>query len=704
MDLQYVRTGAAPVAKVDATALAATDSAHADNKAFEVDATDAPGLYRVDWPDAAFAVGARQVILTVKYATAFTEHMAVEIDTPVDVAKISTDATAADNCELMFDGTGYAGGSTKLGVDAVAISGDTTAANNCELAFDTTGYGFTNCTMPTVTTLTGHTAQTGDNYARLGAPAGASVSADVAAVKSQTTSIIADTNELQTDWTDGGRLDLILDAVSAPTAAAVADAVWDEVLSGHLGAGVTGEALNAAGAAGDPWITGLPGAYTAGQAGYIIGTNLNATVSSRSSHAAADVWSVAARVLTANTNLNDPTAATIADAVWDELTTGHIDAGKAGAQLWTVANTIAVDVAGLDGAAMRGTDSAYTGTPPTAASISDAVWDELSTGHVDAGKAGAQLWTDLDAVLVDTGELQTDWTDGGRLDLILDAVSAPTAAAVADAVWDELVTGHDGAGKAGAQLWTNVDAILVDTGTDIPATIATVDGIVDAILIDTGTTLPAEHALLATAANLAVVDGIADAILEDTGTTLSGNLSTIAGYIDTEVGAISTAIAALNNISTANVQTYCTAALNAYDPPTKTELDSGLAGLNDLTAAEVNAQVDTALADYDGPTDTEMDAGHAAILAAVALVDSVPEPGASACTLTINDTSGGPIASAYVWLTSDAAGATTVAGASLTSALGEVTFMLTAGSTYYLWAQKDGVNFTNPQTFVAVAD
>ena len=59
-DLQYVRTGAAPSAKVDATALAATDSAHADNKAIEVDATDAPGLYRVDWPDAAFAAGAAQ--------------------------------------------------------------------------------------------------------------------------------------------------------------------------------------------------------------------------------------------------------------------------------------------------------------------------------------------------------------------------------------------------------------------------------------------------------------------------------------------------------------------------------------------------------------------------------------------------------------------------------------------------------------------
>jgi hypothetical protein len=58
----------------------------------------------------------------------------------VNVTAISGDTTAADNAELMFDGTGYAGGTTKIGVDVVAISGDTTAADNAELMFDGTGY------------------------------------------------------------------------------------------------------------------------------------------------------------------------------------------------------------------------------------------------------------------------------------------------------------------------------------------------------------------------------------------------------------------------------------------------------------------------------------------------------------------------------------------------------------------------------------
>jgi len=49
-----------------------------------------------------------------------------------------------------------------------------------------------------------------------------------------------------------------------------------------------------------------------------------------STHDAAAVWSVAARVLTANTNLNDPTSATIAAAVWDAVQSSHIIAGSFG--------------------------------------------------------------------------------------------------------------------------------------------------------------------------------------------------------------------------------------------------------------------------------------------------------------------------------------------------------------------------------------
>ncbi len=61
----------------------------------------------------------------------------------------------------------------------------------------------------------------------------------------------------------------------------IAAGVWDLPISGHTTSGTTGGALNAAGAAGDPWSTVLPGAYAATTAGFIIGTNINALITSR---------------------------------------------------------------------------------------------------------------------------------------------------------------------------------------------------------------------------------------------------------------------------------------------------------------------------------------------------------------------------------------------------------------------------------------
>ncbi|MBP6786276.1 MAG: hypothetical protein KA170_01705 [Candidatus Promineofilum sp.] len=70
-------------------------------------------------------------------------------------------------------------------------------------------------------------------------------------------------------------------AAGSASAAAIADAVWDEALSGHLTIGSTGEALDdAGGAATDPWNTTLPGAYSSGTAGWILGSRIDAKVSS----------------------------------------------------------------------------------------------------------------------------------------------------------------------------------------------------------------------------------------------------------------------------------------------------------------------------------------------------------------------------------------------------------------------------------------
>lgn len=94
-----------------------------------------------------------------------------------------------------------------------------------------------------------------------------------------------------------------------------------------------------------------------------------------------------------------------------------------------------------------------------AAEIADAVWDELSTGHTDAGKAGAQLWTDIDAILTDTNELQADWADGGRLDLILDDILADTAAMTGPgAVTDTFTVNYSGSPVEGAEIWVTASS------------------------------------------------------------------------------------------------------------------------------------------------------------------------------------------------------------------------------------------------------
>ena len=49
-------------------------------------------------------------------------------------------------------------------VNTIQLSGDATAADNAEAFFDGTGYAGTNNVIPTVTALTGHTVQTGDVY------------------------------------------------------------------------------------------------------------------------------------------------------------------------------------------------------------------------------------------------------------------------------------------------------------------------------------------------------------------------------------------------------------------------------------------------------------------------------------------------------------------------------------------------------------
>lgn len=67
-------------------------------------------------------------------------------------------------------------------------------------------------------------------------------------------------------------------------------------------------------------------------------------------------------------------------------------------------------------------------------------------------------------------------------------------------------------------------------------------------------------------------------------------------------------------------------------------------------------------------------------------------------TYTVKDGDGNPMDNVEVWVTSDEAG-THIVASGITNIQGEVDFYLNAG-TYYVWSQKAGYNFTNPDTEV----
>lgn len=113
-------------------------------------------------------------------------------------------------------------------VDLTHVSGDAQSATDLK-DFADAGYDpATNKVQgvvltDTVTTYTGNTVQTGDSFARLGAPTGASVSVDVAAIKTQTAAIETDTQDIQTRIPAAlvsGRMSSDLVAISGSTTAA----------------------------------------------------------------------------------------------------------------------------------------------------------------------------------------------------------------------------------------------------------------------------------------------------------------------------------------------------------------------------------------------------------------------------------------------------------------------------------------------------
>lgn len=128
-------------------------------------------------------------VSAIKTKTDFLPSATAGASGGVFIAGTNAATTVTTSFTTTFTGnlTGNVGGNVTGSVGS--ISGVTFPSNFGSLGINASGHVSRVTLADTVTTLTGHTAQTGDSFARLGAPAGASIAADIAAIEAQTDDI-----------------------------------------------------------------------------------------------------------------------------------------------------------------------------------------------------------------------------------------------------------------------------------------------------------------------------------------------------------------------------------------------------------------------------------------------------------------------------------------------------------------------------------
>ncbi len=235
----------------------------------------------------------------------------------------------------------------------------------------------------------------------------------------------------------GDTVDVIANASTAPTAAAVADAVWDEAISGHTTTGSTGRALQLAGV--------IISETTAG------GTPTTTTLQLASGSATDDFYNDMIIIPTSGSLAGQARVITDYDG---GTTTVTID------EAWTSAPSNG------DSVLIRATHTHSINQ------IVDGVWDEALSGHSSAGTAGkavADIETDATAILADTNELQTDDIPGtlstistnlATVDTVVDSILVDTTAIEVDT---QDIQSRLPAALVGGRMDSDVEAINNDT-------------------------------------------------------------------------------------------------------------------------------------------------------------------------------------------------------------------------------------------------
>lgn len=363
----------------------------------EVDATNMPGWYKV----AGNATDTATLGPLILHATG----------TGADPVDERYEVVAFDP-QLASMGLSLAKGTNLTGLNDIAATAVVSGG-----AITTSGGA-----VSTVTTLTGHTPQTGDNYARIGA-AGAGLTA------------LGDTRLANLDASVSSRSTFAGGAVASVTGN----------VGGSVNGNVVGSVGSVTGAVGS--VTGAVGSVTGNVGGNVVGSTASVTGSVGS--VAGAVGSVAGDV--GGKVLGGGVGTIAGDGVRAASVTGSVGSvtgavGSVTGSVGSVTGNVGGNVVGSVGSVTTVSDK--TGYVLSAAGV-DAIWDEPKSGHVTAGTYGAYL--DASVSGVSTGGVSaTDIaaqvrinlaTELGRID-VATSTRAAASTALTNATWTDAKAGY----------------------------------------------------------------------------------------------------------------------------------------------------------------------------------------------------------------------------------------------------------------------
>ena len=458
----YIRPGGSSTAITLATQT--VTGAYSSGGFVEVDATNMPGIYRFDVPDAVFAAGVDHAIVMLSGATGMAP-VALEYDLvaydPQDTVRLGLTAlpnvASGSAGAIITSGTGTAQLSTTSGNVTVGTNNDksgysltqTFPSNFSSLAITAGGA----VTAGTVSDKTGYslTQAFPSNFSSLAITAGGAVTAGTVSDKTGYSLTQAfPTNFSSLAITAGGVTTANTTQLAGQTVTAAAGVtfpssvssltaanVWQTDISGYTTAGYAGTYLKGAGSSGDPWSTAIPGSYGVGTAGYIVGNNLDASITSRMASYTQPTGFLAATFPTtvaSTTNITSATGITLAAVTHTGATIPTVTTVTNAVTAGTVSDKTGYSLATSQTFNTTGSVGSVTGAVGSVTGAVGSVTSAVTVGTINAGV--------INAAAIATDAIDSDAIAASAVTEIQSGLSTLTAGQVENAVWDATMSSH----------------------------------------------------------------------------------------------------------------------------------------------------------------------------------------------------------------------------------------------------------------------